>query len=52
MYINQRTITSRAHELFTQEQKKIGLNALDIKRIILPGGVHTVPYGHFEYDES
>lgn len=50
IYIKQKTITSRSHELFTQEQEKIGLSALDIKRIILPDGINTVPYGHFEYD--
>ena len=52
MNIKQKTISSQAHELYTQEQERIGLSALDIKRVLLPDGINTVPYGYFGDTES
>lgn len=50
-YVRQRAITSKNHVLYTQEQIKKGLSALDIKRFILPDGICTVPHGYFALDE-
>ncbi len=47
-YITQRTIASHNHILYTQEQTRVGLSALDLKRIILPNGIEMVPYGFFK----
>lgn len=46
--VTQKTITSKAHKIFTQEQTRVGLSALDIKRHIFPDGITTVPHGYFE----
>lgn len=46
-YITQRTITSKCHVIYTQEQVKKVLSALDIKRYVLPDGISTVPHGYF-----
>lgn len=46
-YVTQRSITSKNHVIFTQEQIKKGLSALDIKRYVLPDGICTVPHGYF-----
>ena len=46
--VTQRTITSKGHVIYTQEQIRKGLSALDIKRYILPDGISTVPHGYFE----
>ena len=50
MYVKQKTIASNAHILYTQEQSRIALSAVDIKRDILPDNINTVPYGYFNDD--
>lgn len=47
--IQQKTIISKNHEVFTQKMLKTALSVLDIKRIVLPDGVNTIPYGYFNY---
>ena len=47
MNIKQRVIRSKAHNLYTVEQERIGLSAFDSKRYILYDGIHTLPYGHY-----
>ena len=45
--ITQRTIDSKKHTLYTFENTRIGLSALDIKRYILNDGISTLPYGSY-----
>lgn len=49
VYVVQKSITSKNHVLYTQEQCKKGLSALDIKRYTLPDGISTVPHGYFDF---
>ena len=44
--VTQNTLVSREHRMFMQESTKIALSYLDMKRIVLPNGVNTVPYGY------
>jgi hypothetical protein len=46
-YVTQKLIQSEAHHLYTKEQRRIGLSALDVKRIILPNNIDTVPHGFY-----
>ena len=43
--VNQCTLRSRGHRIFLEKSNRIGLNAIDLKRIISDDGIHTVPYG-------
>ncbi len=43
---SQVTIRAFKHQLFTIQQEKTSLTNTDDKRIILPDGVHTLPYGY------
>ena len=45
---NQRTFRSQNHDVFTIESAKIALSAADDKRVILPGNVETLAYGHYK----
>ena len=45
-YINQTTIRSKAHQVSTITQHKVGLSALDQKRYVLWDNIHTYPFGH------
>ena len=45
--IKQNVIRSKAHNLLTIEQERVGLSAFDAKRYILDDGIHTLPYGHY-----
>ena len=40
-------INNDKHEVFTHEINKIALSADDDKRVILPGKIHTLAYGHY-----
>ena len=44
--VTQNTLVSRKHRMFMQESTRIALSYLDIKRIVLPNGIDTVPYGY------
>ena len=46
--ITQNTIVSKNHNIYTQRATRIGLSCLDIKRIVLPDGIRTRPYGYFQ----
>lgn len=46
IYINQTTIRSKAHQVTTITQRKVGLSALDQKRYVLWDNIHTYPFGH------
>ena len=45
--INQQTFVSKNHTVYSQETEKIALSIFDIKRVILPDGISTVPHGYF-----
>ncbi len=47
-YVKQKTFASKGHTLYTQEQTRVGLSALDIKRYILSNGIDTVPHGYYK----
>ena len=47
-YIKQRSINSKDHTLYTQEQNRVALSAVDIKRFISDDRIHTVPHGYFQ----
>ena len=46
--IIQRTINAKKHTLYTLENTRIGISALDIKRHILNDGITTLAYGHYQ----
>ena len=48
--IEQRSIRSRNHKLFTVEEKKAALSSIDTKRFMLPDRVHTRALGHYRND--
>ena len=41
-------IRSKSHHLSTIELTKVALSAFDNKRFILPDGISSVPYGHYQ----
>jgi hypothetical protein len=43
----QRLIRSQKHQLYSIEQKRIGLNPIDMKRWVCNDGVHTYAFGHY-----
>ena len=45
--IIQRTINAKKHTLYTLENTRIGISALDIKRHILNDGITTLAYGQW-----
>ncbi len=45
--IVQRLIRSQKHQLYSIEQKRIGLNPIDMKRLVCDDGVHTYAFGHY-----
>ena len=45
--IRQKNIISKKHEIYTQSSYKTALSCLDIKRIVLPDEINTVPYGYY-----
>lgn len=48
---NQNTICSKKHRVFTIKQTRVALSAQDNKRYILPGGIDTLPWGHFRVQD-
>ena len=48
--IEQRSIRSRNHKLFTISEKKAALSSIDTKRFMLPDRVHTRALGHYRND--
>ena len=51
-FATQNRITSKAHNLFTVNQTKVALSAVDTKRYILNDGIHTIAYGHCRIAEG
>ena len=45
-HIEHKNFVSKDHELYTQKTYRTALSNLDIKRIVLPDGINTVPYGY------
>lgn len=41
-------IQSNKHHVYSKTVKKIVLSANDDKRVILKGGICTLPYGHYK----
>ena len=46
--LKQRSIISKNLKLYTIEQERIALSAMDIKRYILRPGIKTLAYGHYK----
>jgi hypothetical protein len=44
----QRLIRSPKHQLYSIEQKRIGLNPIYMKRWVCDNGVHTYAFGHYQ----
>lgn len=40
-------ISSKLHQIFTVESRKLSLSAFDDKRFILRNGIKSLPYGHY-----
>ena len=51
-FVTQNRITSKAHSLYTVNQTKVALCAVDTKRYILNDGIHTIAYGHYRIAED
>ena len=47
-HITQNTIVSKQHRVYTQKMLRTALSYFDVKRIILPDGITTRPYGYFQ----
>lgn len=45
--LDQNSIRSKNHVVYTITQKKIALSGKDDKRYILPDGIKTLPHGHY-----
>ena len=45
--VEQCNLRSRGHRIFLEKCTRIGLNPVDLKRIISDDDIHTVPYGYF-----
>ena len=43
-------IQSLCHEIYTEEFNKIALSSDDEKRVIMANGIHTVAYGHKNFN--
>ena len=50
--IQQRSIRSSNHSLYTVTETKVALNDIDCKRYMLPDRVHTRALGHFKNNLS
>jgi hypothetical protein len=48
--VTQRLIQSKKHQLYSIEQKRIGLNPIDMKRWVCDDGITTLPFGHYKID--
>jgi hypothetical protein len=48
--VTQRLIQSKKHQLYSIEQKRIGLNPIDMKRWVCDDGITTLPFGHYAID--
>lgn len=46
-YVRVNSIRSFNHQLFSISERKKALSSYDDKRVILEGGIHTLPYGHY-----
>lgn len=51
-YCRFKTITSKRHQLYTEEKRKKGLSCLDLKRWICDDGVRTWAYGDIRCGQS
>lgn len=48
---DQNSIRSKNHVVYTITQEKIALSGKDDKRFILPGGIKTLPHGHYRLSD-
>lgn len=45
-------IRSYKHDIYSVEHAKIALSAVDDKKLILYGGIKTIPWGHYSIKED
>ena len=51
VYIEQKTIQSRNHNVKTVKQVRVGLSSLDEKRYVCQNNVQTLSFGHHKISE-
>ncbi len=50
--VTQRLIQSKKHQLCTVEQKRTGLNPIDMKRWVCDDGIETLAFGHYRISQK
>ena len=50
--IEQTTLRSRKHTIYTEHTRKLALSPYDDKRVILEDGISTLPIGHYKLDSN
>ncbi|VEN38391.1 unnamed protein product [Callosobruchus maculatus] len=51
-YVKQNLIQFKRHEIHSATQKKVALSRYDDKRILTPGSVEKLPWGHYSLKMS
>ena len=48
LYVEQKSIRSYKHQIYTIKQSKLALSGIDTKRYILEDGITSLAYGHYK----